>query len=314
MDHSRQREKKKPAKQTKSSAKRSMVPQETNNSASPMNTERLRRLYATMLKCRLVAERCAALFGADTAAATGHEAAEVGACIHLREDDLVSPTASLINGNITKGATVADIFAILKPSEQSVNDDKGNAGSLSSLDLSHQSQIQASTMVALSNKLSRKPVVNVAIINMTHITGGNMTPIVGRAETSDVVHRASAVCEEMSFWERSVHFAGARKLGIVYLICTAADSNYDLRGRALSFHVPGITVDGNDVVAVYRVAEESVRRAREGHGPTLIDCKIVPARDPLTFMEGYLKKRGMWSDKWHAKVLQEIKKELDRAI
>ena len=78
-----------------------------------------------------------------------------------------------------------------------------------------------------------------------------------------------------------------------------------------AFQVPGITVDGNDVVAVYRVAEESVRRAREGHGPTLIDCKIDPARDPLAFMEDYLKKRDMWSDKWHAKVVQELKKEIE---
>ncbi len=83
--------------------------------------------------------------------------------------------------------------------------------------------------------------------------------------------------------------------------------------RALGFQVPGITVDGNDVVAVYRVAEESVRRAREGHGPTLIDCKIDPARDPLTFMEGYLKKRDLWSAKWHAKTLHGLRQELDRA-
>jgi TPP-dependent pyruvate/acetoin dehydrogenase alpha subunit len=306
MATTRQSDRKKTTKQTKSSAKRSIVPQETNNSASPMNTERLRRLYSTMLKCRLVAERCGALFGADTAAATGHEAAEVGACIHLREDDLVSPTASLINGNITKGATVADLFALLKPSPQSAIENKDKAGSLSSLHLSHTAQIQASTIVALSHKLSRKPIVNMTIINMTTISG--------KAQTSDVGKGASAGYEENAFWESSVHFAGARKLGIVYLICTAADSNHDLRGRALNFHVPGITVDGNDVVAVYRVAEESVRRAREGHGPTLIDCKIDPTRDPLAFMEDYLKKRDMWSEKWHAKVLQEIKKELAKAI
>src|SRR5438270_3559022 len=91
--------KKKSTKTTKASAQSKIVPQESNNSASPMNTERLRRLYATMLKCRLMAERCTTLFGADNAAVTGHEAAEVGACIHLREDDLVSPTSSLINGN-----------------------------------------------------------------------------------------------------------------------------------------------------------------------------------------------------------------------
>ena len=296
MPTTRPADKKKKTNQPAASAKSRNVPQESTNAASPMNTERLRRLYSTMMKCRLVSERCAALFGVSVP--SGHEAAEVGACIHLGADDLVSPTASLINGNITQGAAIARLFAALQPSAK-------NRDSLAALKLSHRSQIQASTAVALSHKLSGKAVVNMAIVNMT--------PDSGRAESSDVGKGASAVCEEQAFWESSVQFAGACKLGIVYVICTAADSDHDLRGRALDFHVPGITVDGNDVVAVYRVAEESVRRAREGHGPTLIDCKIDPGRDPITFMEGYLKKRNLWSDKWHAKVLTDLKQELARA-
>ncbi len=286
--------KKKSIKPAKPSAKSKVVPQESNNAASPMNTERLRRLYATMLKCRMVSERCASVFGAGAAAASGYEAVEVGACIHLREEDLVSPTSSLINGNIAKGAAVADLIAMLKTSAQSGTENRDNAGSFSALRLSPQEQIQASTMVALSHKLDRKAIVNMAIVNMA---------IVG--STANESEHVSA-----DFWESSLQFAGPRKLGIVYLICTAADSNHDLRGRALTFQVPGISVDGNDVVAVYRVAEESVRRAREGHGPTLIDCKVDPARDPLAFMEDYLKKRNMWSDKWHAKVVQDLKKEI----
>lgn len=297
MPTTRPENRKKKAKQPSASAKRTIVPQESSNSASPMNAERLRKLYSTMMKCRMVSERCASLFGVDAAASSGHEAAEVGACIHLLENDLVSPTSSLINGNITKGAAIAELFAALQAGP--------NAASLSMLKLSHPAQIQASTMVALSHKLSRKPVVNMAIINMTALGGG--------AEAPDGGKGTQAVCEEKSFWESSVQFAAARKLGIVYVICTPADSDHYLRKRALSFQVPGITVDGNDVVAVYRVAEESVRRAREGHGPTLIDCKIDPARDPLTFMEGYLKKRDLWSDKWHAKVVQELRRELEQA-
>lgn len=296
MPTTRPAEKKKKINKPAAHTKSRNVPQESTNTASPMNTDRLRRLYSTMMKCRLLSERCATLFGISLA--SGHEAAEVGACIHLGPDDLVSPTSSLINGNITQGAAIARLFATLQPTAKAHD-------SLAVLNLSHRSQIQASTAVALSHKLANKPVVNMAIINMT--------PIGGRAEPPDVGKGPSAVYEEKAFWEGSVQFAGARKLGIVYVICTAADSDHDLRGRALDFQVPGITVDGNDVVAVYRVAEESVRRAREGHGPTLIDCKIDPARDPITFMEGYLKKRNLWSDKWHAKVLADLKQELARS-
>jgi len=299
--------KKKSTKPAKTSAKSKIVPQESNNAASPMNTERLRRLYATMLRCRMVSERCTSVFGAGAAAASGYEAVEVGACIHLREEDLVSPTSSLINGNLTKGATVADLFAMLKASAHSGKENQENAGSFSALTLSPQEQIQASTMVALSHKLGRKAVVNMAIVGST----ASKSEHAASEHTSG--EHTSGKQTSGNFWESSVQFAGPRKLGIVYLICTAADSNHDLRGRALAFHVPGITVDGNDVVAVYRVAEESVRRAREGHGPTLIDCKIDPARDPLAFMEDYLKKRDMWSDKWHGKMLRELQKEIGKA-
>lgn len=63
---------------------------------------------------------------------------------------------------------------------------------------------------------------------------------------------------------------------------------------------PRIAVDGNDVVAMFRVAQEAVRRARAGHGPSLIQCVMQAAgdkkNDPLVFMERYLKRRKMWSD------------------
>jgi len=114
MPTTRPENRKKKAKQPSAPSKRTIVPQESSNSASPMNAERLRKLYSTMMKCRMVSERSASLFGVDTTASAGHEAAEVGACIHLLENDLVSPTSSLINGNITKGAAIAELFATLQ--------------------------------------------------------------------------------------------------------------------------------------------------------------------------------------------------------
>lgn len=283
MPTTRQGHKKK-SKQPRKSAPRAAVPQESTNSASPMNMERLRRLYYLMLRCRMTAVRSAALFSPEATSATGYEAAEVGACVHLREGDLVSPTSSLINGYINRGISLVDIFEVFRPLE-------GGNSQLSSLAMSAQNQIDAGTTAALSRKFDAKPVVHLAILGSD-----------GKAENA-----------APDFWESSVQFAGLHKLGIVYLICTPISSNHDLRGRALDFKVPGITVDGNDVVAVYRVAEESVRRAREGHGPTLIDCKIDPSRDPLTFMEGYLKKRDLWSDKWHTRMVADVNQELDSA-
>jgi pyruvate dehydrogenase E1 component alpha subunit len=59
------------------------------------------------------------------------------------------------------------------------------------------------------------------------------------------------------------------------------------------YAVPFIAVDGNDVVAVYRVASEAITHARKGNGPTLIDCRLTPSDDPLENMKKYLIGKGL---------------------
>jgi TPP-dependent pyruvate/acetoin dehydrogenase alpha subunit len=99
--------------------------------------------------------------------------------------------------------------------------------------------------------------------------------------------------------------------------------------EAGSAYYPRITVDGADAVAVFRVMQEAIRRAREGHGPALIECMVSQrnitetgggsaalhtAQDPLEFMEKYLKRRKLWSAGWSRKIVQNFTKELDDAF
>ncbi len=51
-----------------------------------------------------------------------------------------------------------------------------------------------------------------------------------------------------------------------------ASSCKTIAERAIAYNIPGIRVDGKDVLAVYQAAEEAVQRARRGEGPTLIEC------------------------------------------
>ncbi|MGW9129064.1 thiamine pyrophosphate-dependent enzyme, partial [Paenibacillus chitinolyticus] len=53
---------------------------------------------------------------------------------------------------------------------------------------------------------------------------------------------------------------------------TYASSCTHIVDRANGYNMPGVQVDGKDVLAVYRAAEEAVARARRGEGPTLIEC------------------------------------------
>jgi TPP-dependent pyruvate/acetoin dehydrogenase alpha subunit len=60
-----------------------------------------------------------------------------------------------------------------------------------------------------------------------------------------------------------------------------------------SYAFPTFVVDGNDVVAVYRVASEAIFHARKGHGATLIECVHTPGSDPLRTMENYLRGKSL---------------------
>ena len=60
-----------------------------------------------------------------------------------------------------------------------------------------------------------------------------------------------------------------------------ADRRGDLAKRAEGYGFPGVRVDGNDVLAVYRVTKEAVERAHAGDGPTLIEAHDVPGRPAL---------------------------------
>ena len=87
-----------------------------------------------------------------------------------------------------------------------------------------------------------------------------------------------------------------------------------LRGPDYGF--PSILVDGKDVVAVWRAAQESIHRARNGAGATLIECQTEFAsfHDPLAHMQHYMTKRGAWNDAWKQQVVDQIEAEIEDAV
>jgi pyruvate dehydrogenase E1 component alpha subunit len=100
--------------------------------------------------------------------------------------------------------------------------------------------------------------------------------------------------------------------------------------------VPGIQVDGNDVLAVYAASREAALRARGGGGPTMIECvtyrlsvhttaddpsKYRPdaeveewrRKDPIPRFQHYLRERGLLDDNGLERIEGEIKEEIDQA-
>jgi TPP-dependent pyruvate/acetoin dehydrogenase alpha subunit len=115
----------------------------------------------------------------------------------------------------------------------------------------------------------------------------------------------------------SLAYAAAHKLGIVFVIETAADADLSSARNTQPLGLYGIPVDGNDVVAVYRVAQEAILRARRGVGPTLIDCKPWPLdgpADPVRRLEQALERRGLPADKLKERTFAAFHRELSEAI
>ena len=109
-----------------------------------------------------------------------------------------------------------------------------------------------------------------------------------------------------------------------------------LAQKALAYDMPGIQVDGNDVLAVHVAATDAVERARSGGGPTLIECVTYrlevhttaddptryrdeaevekwQERDPIPRFQKYLIERGLLADDRIEELEEEIKEEIEEA-
>ena len=114
----------------------------------------------------------------------------------------------------------------------------------------------------------------------------------------------------------------------------------DLAARAPGYGFPGVSVDGNDLLAVHKVTADAVRRARAGEGPTLIECHtyrmwphttaddptryVNPEekaewedRDPIDRMERYLAHNGHWDEetavRWDTEIAAEVEAAFETA-
>lgn len=110
-----------------------------------------------------------------------------------------------------------------------------------------------------------------------------------------------------------------------------------LAQKAVAYGFPGIQVDGNDVFAVYQAASEALARAREGKGPTLIECLTYrmgdhttaddasryrsreevehwKQKDPIERLCKYMEKGGLWNKSYDQDVRAEAKEKVEQAV
>jgi TPP-dependent pyruvate/acetoin dehydrogenase alpha subunit len=257
----------------------------------------------------------------------GQEASGVGVCMALRKDDLIAGTHRSHGHNIAKGADTKKMMAEILGKETGYC--KGRGGSM------HIAAFETGSLGALA------------------IVGSGIPLAVGAAlafkmrgeDRVAVPFTGDAGCNTGN-WHESLNMASIWDLPVVFVL---ENNHYgvstnikdtvnieDLSIRAKAYGIPGVRVDGFDVVAVYEAAVEAVARARRGEGPTLLVTESYRieghyAGEPEVYrtraeVEEYRKKEpigrfrlemvsaGKVNQTELESIDQEIKQEIDRAV
>lgn len=200
----------------------------------------------------------------------GQEAVATGVCANLNRDDQIISTHRGHGHCIAKGADLKRMMAELYGKRTGYC--KGKGGSMHIADFSI-GMLGANGIVAGGIPI---------------ITGAGLAAQLEGKGRVGVSFFGDGASNAGPFHE-SVNIAALWKLPMLY-VCennlygvntpvAESVSVKDVAERAAAYGIPGVAVDGNDVLAVYEVAEAAVQRARAGQGPTLIECRTYRWRN-----------------------------------
>lgn len=290
-------------------------------------------MYTYMVRARKVDERTWLLNRAGkvpfVVSCQGQEGAQIGAVFALDRDvDYLCPYYRDLAMVMFYGQTARDAllssFAKAEDPNSGGRQMPGHYGDSRFRILSGSSpvatQLPHATGIALAAKMEGKPIVTLATLGEGSTNQGEFHEACNFAG----VHRLPVVffCENNRY---AISVPERKQL--------ACESVAD---RAVGYGFPGVSVDGNDPLAVYQVVKKAVDRARRGDGPTLIEAKtyrLVPhssddddrsyrsrkeveaakTKDPLVGFRQYLQEIGLLSEKKIKEIEAHIQQEVDEA-
>src|SRR5256884_8129748 len=246
-----------------------MTIQNVGNSIQALERSLLLRLYEQMETIRQFEEQAGREFAAGKIPGFVHlyddeEAIGVGVCAHLTDGDFISSHHRGHGQCIAKGGSLREMVAELLGREAGAC--RGKGGSMHIAD------------------------VNKGMLGANGIVGGGFPLATGAGLPCKYNGRGQvAVCffgdgaANQGTFHEGLNLASIWKLPVVFV---AENNGYaestpvsyhmscrDIAERAAGYDMPGVTVDGLNVLAVYEAAGEAVARARRGEGPSLIECK-----------------------------------------
>ena len=117
--------------------------------------------------------------------------------------------------------------------------------------------------------------------------------------------------ESQATWLRALRTTQAANLPLIILALASAESpDWSALGRQAK--LPVIPVDASDAVALYRVAQESIVRARADRRGAVIEC-VTTGADPVRLMAGQLQAKGIASERWTRTVEEQFARMVEQA-
>jgi len=297
-----------------------------------LNKEDLITMLKTMTRIRVFEERVSKEFAAGKIPGfvhlyIGEEAVATGACANLRPEDYITSTHRGHGHVIAKGGKTDLMMAELFGKKTGYC--KGKGGSMHIAD------------------------TDIGILGANGIVGAGIT-LAGGAALSAQIRETDQVTicflgdgsSNRGTFHEGVNMAACWNLPVVYVIennmyaektrITDTCRLDNIADRALAYGIPGITVDGNDVIAVVEAVSEAVNRARKGDGPTIVECKTYrwhghfegdaqtykaseeveewKKRDPIFSFKSRLIEMAVITDKDYDNITDEITAEIDDAV
>jgi pyruvate dehydrogenase E1 component alpha subunit len=291
-----------------------------------------RDLLRTMLRIRRFEERCAELYSAARIRGflhlyVGEEAVATGVMAALREDDAVVSTYREHGHALARGVPVESIMAEMFGRQTGCS--RGRGGSMHIFDRSR-SFVGGNAVVAAGLPLA----VGLALAD--RMQGRDRVTVCFFGEGAAAEGEFHETMNLAALWHLPVLFCCENNLYAMGTRLTHEHAQTDLALRASSYGIIAAPVDGMDVLAVEEAAHRAVAEVRSGAGPAFLEMRTYRfrahsmydpdryrtkdeiaawrARDPIDALTARMRESGEIDDGDLARLEDELREELDRAV
>lgn len=292
-------------------------------------------MWVSMVRIRLFEERVAELLEQQeircpTHLYIGQEAVAVGVCAALQREDYLFGTHRSHGHYLAKGGQMSLMMAELLGKKTGCSGGRGGS------------------MHLLAPEVGILGTVPMVAATIPIAVGAALASVMRGGDRVAVSFFGDGATEEGVFHE-ALNFASLRRLPVIFVCENNLFSSHlrllerqpadNICQSAQAHAMPGISIDGNDVIQVFATAEEAVARARQGKGPTLIECRtyrwrghVGPswdlevgirdqaevdawvARCPIRLLETQLSEEGLATEAEKDQVYRRVRQEVEESV